>query len=367
MFDRNELIILGNAQSVEKKFLLILELLKTGMKPNEMALFLNEEREKAGLVHTVSRFTEESVKSDITRMINEHYRNKDNHDLLFKVFASGDYCSKRNIYFMPMWEPLIDGIRIKTRKNTYDNFSFARWQNGQLKKPSDFKEWLSSKGMIRLVLQTVILADDKDGLLMLLNIPRVKKAIGDDLTTMFKKNSIPLSYSVNEILLSRNGGKAGYVKVLNDLCSANDHKRIVTTYNKDFSKELGHVIICGLMNINNDASKKLCEILVKDGADWFMGVKQHIHGYAAYYDLKDRQVSLEDELELILSMHADVLKTSSSAMSGILKSIPEHKIVKAVAGTRLADEVHKLTGYEGVLQMASNGYKKSAIRAELSI
>jgi len=136
-------------------------------------------------------------------------------------------------------------------------------------------------------------------------------------------------------------------------------------YKKELTPLVGHLLISMMLDKPTKTSLSVINKLLSDNADWYMAVCVKYLGPASYFDLNGRVRNPEEEVKHFL----DIVPKGdqNSAIKTIWKSIPENLILSIAENTKLADELHSLTGFQSLVGLVSNKYKRTLAEKDLGI
>jgi hypothetical protein len=156
-----------------------------------------------------------------------------------------------------------------------------------------------------------------------------------------------------------------YVKTLHDLVMADNADRASSYYNKALTRMVGHEQVALLLDRVTKTSLLLLKSLMRDQADWYMGVCQKYLGHASYFDLYQRQPNKIAELAHFYKLVPKAER--NQAIKVIWKFAAEEDVLAIADSHKMAAELHELTGFESLLPLTSNAYRRKAIENDLNI
>lgn len=248
------------------------------------------------------------------------------------------------------------------RNNAY---SYCRNEAGVLRDKSEFKAWVKSTSYVRSLFHNALAHDDLDACELLLERASIRKLIEPDLKDQIIRMGLPPDADCHALVRKEIIGINDYVQSLWGFAKAGDAANVKRIYDASLSPRIGHEIVSLLAYSLNKTEADLMEMLYRDGADWFMGLNQAIHGHAIYFDLKDREIDRLQEMRALLPM------ISKSKLGGgarrLWKAFPKEDVLAIADKEKVAEELHALTEHAELLNKVGKTYKRKLITSDMSL
>jgi hypothetical protein len=271
-------------------------------------------------------------------------------DQAFRIIANAAYKTRGN-------------FTVPSGKN--NEYSFCRNEDGRLRDKSEFKVWVKNITYARNLFTNALAHDDLEACELLLERASIRKLIEPNLKEQIIKMNLGPDAACNALVRKKITGINDYVVSLFDFAKARDPANVNRIYDASLSPSIGHEVVSLLAYSLTKTESDLMGRLYLDGADWFMGLSQSIHGHAVYFDLKDREKSTQQEMLLLLSMMSKYKLGAS--VKNLWKLFPKEVVLDIADSEKTSEQLHVLTGYSELLKIASRGYKRKLISAEMSL
>lgn len=217
---------------------------------------------------------------------------------------------------------------------------------------------------IRKVFSEVIRHDDLEVAHLLLASKRIKKIVEPNLHNLIVRAGVK-GGACASLIQSKPNSINEYVMTLHNYVMADNEEMAKTYYNKTLTAMVGHLQIALLLEKCTKTSMLLMNSLLRDKADWYMGVCQKYLGPASYFDLYSRTPNPVTELKHFY----DVVPKAdrNAATKAIWKSIPEDLVLAIADSPKKAADLHGLTGHQSLLALTSNAYRRSVVERDLGV
>ncbi len=272
-------------------------------------------------------------------------------DQAFSAIASAKYKTRSDPFLVPTGEE--------------NQYSFCRTEEGRLRDKSEFKEWVKSTYYVRSLFSNALAHDDLDACELLLERASIRKLIEPDLKDQIMRMGLPPDAACHALVRKEIIGINDYVQSMLAFAKAGDAANVKRIYDASLSPRIGHEIVSLLAYSRNKTEADLMEMLYRDGADWFMGLNQAIHGHAIYFDLKDREIDRLQEMRALLPM------ISKSKLGGgarrLWRAFPKADVLAIADKEKVAEELHALTEHAELLNKVGKTYKRKLITSDMSL
>jgi hypothetical protein len=240
----------------------------------------------------------------------------------------------------------------------------GRTESGALRQLRDYGNLIKYSYGARTLFSEAIKHDDLEAATMMMASPYFNRFVEQNLHTLLSR-APNKNGACSSLIKSKPESINDYVKTLHDFVMADNADRAKTYYNKELTKMVGHEQVALLLNRVTKTSLLLLKSLLRDQADWYMGVCQKYLGHASYFDLYQRTPNKIAELEHFYKLVPKAER--NQAIKTIWKFAAEEHVLAIVDGPKMAAELHELTGFESLLPFTSNAYRRKAIENDLNI
>lgn len=239
----------------------------------------------------------------------------------------------------------------------------GRTESGALRQLKDYGNLIKYSYGARTLFSEAIKHDDLEAATMMMASPHFNLCVEQNLHILLSR--APKNGACASLIKSKPESINEYVKTLHEFVMADNADRAKNYYNKDLTKMVGHEQVALLLTRVTKTSLLLLNSLIRDQADWYMGVCQKYLGHATYFDLHQRQPNKIAELAHFYKLVPKADR--NQAIKAIWKFAAEEHVLAIADGPKMAAELHELTGFESLLPLTSNAYRRKAIENDLSI
>ena len=217
---------------------------------------------------------------------------------------------------------------------------------------------------IRKIFSEAIKYDDLEVATLLLSSKRIHKIIDSNLHNLIVRTGVK-GGACERLIQSKPASINEYVMTLNKFAMSNNADLAKSYYDKSLTPIVGHLQISLLLETTTKTSMLLLNSLLRDKADWYMGVCQKYLGAASYFDLHGRTPDPVNELKHFYQL---VRKADrNAAIKAIWRSIPEEVVLSLAESPKIATDLHGLTGHHSLLRFTSNDYRRTSVENDLGV
>jgi hypothetical protein len=218
---------------------------------------------------------------------------------------------------------------------------------------------------VRSLFRNALLHDDLEACELLFERAPIRKLIEPYLKEQIIRMNLDPNAACHSLVRRKIKGINNYVKSLHAFAKSSDPTNVKLIYDPILSPSIGHEIVSLMARSTTKTEAELMVSFYLDGADWFMGFSQSIHGHSTYYDLKDREIDTRQEmLDLLLMMSESKL---GSGAKRLWKHFPKEDVLAIANSEKISEELHRLTDHAELLTKVSISYKRKLITAEMSL
>lgn len=134
------------------------------------------------------------------------------------------------------------------------------------------------------------------------------------------------------------------------------------------ARQAGHELLFAMFQRGGAlrrGDEELIRRLVQDGADWYLGLKQHELGSFAYLGLRDRTPSPEQEFAELVD--AGMMKAMGPMVGTIIEALGEDKVMAYATTTQKADRLYRITPLAYLRDSISPKLLTRSLEADLGI
>lgn len=253
--------------------------------------------------------------------------------------------------------------------------SFVRKRDGSLFSNAELKRLLRERSSIDALLLSVAKTNDVEAYHQIIKAkPVAERASIQMIMETASSNRIAIPPEFLQAIAPKANSESidlnNYVGSFKGAVQSETLKSLlINLYDAAMTPLVGHELFHGLFSkpgyFDNPVNTEYVHRLVKDGADWYIGLKQAQEGSHAYLGLLARKKDPVTELGALVKFGGK--KTHQALVARILESLPED-VVMAYADTQAkANQVYRIARLECIKNSVSKAIHEKNFRVDLGL
>lgn len=304
--------------------------------------------------HEANPFIEKNIQRCFCLLLNSEH-----HDQFMAVAAIG---TARVDYFK------------NANRLQYDR-CFVRKQDGSLFSNAELKRLVRERSSIDALLLSAAKTNDQDAYHQMRKIRAVESRAGVDSIMQFAaQNQVVVSPDFLDAFTNAKKSTGidvnNYVGILKGCIVADALKNaLANVYDPTLTPALGHELFHALFSQNGfftgEVGKSYVKILVKDGGDWFIGLKQHLEGSHAYLGLLTRTPQPLEELDQLIQHGRK--KQNQRLVAAILEALPQELIMDYASTQPKANAIFRINRLDCIKNRVSKSLHLDNLNTDLGL